>query len=169
MGWDMKRDLLALAVVAALFAWSMWAGLAAIGVFVFWLASLWIGDVGQKRDLQRRSRAEIEQVLAAQGLPADHIFCGTDGIGALGISETGRKLVFTAPVSMETTVYESDAAFGAHARKLPRGDFELGMTVPGRVTKKPRTETVRVKQRSEAERWIKALEPLLGSKVRSEL
>ena len=169
MGWDMKRDLLLLAVVAALFAWSAWAGLAAIGVFIAWLAWLWIGDEKRKSDLKSKCRAQVEQALSDLGLEADGVFCGEQGIGAIGISQAGRKLVYTAPVSMETTVYDSDVAFEAHARKLPEGGFEIGMTVPGRVTKKPRTETVRVKQRSEAERWVKTLKPLLGSKVRSDL
>jgi hypothetical protein len=169
VAWDLKKLLIFLGLLAFLFWWSPWAGLAAIGLLVAWITGLWAADRRRKRALQRRSRAEIEQALAAHGLPADGVFCGDQGIGAFGISQAGRKLVYTAPVSMETTVYESDAAFAAHARRLPQGDFELGITVPGRVTGQPRVETVRVRRRSEAERWVGALEPLLGAKLRSDL
>ena len=169
MAWDVRRDLLLLAVLAGLFAWSVWAGLAGIGVIAAWMLWLIVGDARRKRRLQLHARARIEEALAAQGLVADSVFCSYFGAGAIGIGQTGRKLVYTAPESMETTVYDSDAALEAHARRLPQGDYELGITVPGRVTGKPRLHSVLVKRRSEAEDWLKALEPLLGARVRSDL
>jgi hypothetical protein len=169
VAWDVKKLLIALAVLAALFWWSVWAGLAVTGAIVAWILWLIVGDAKQMRQLQQQSRARIEEALAAEGLKADSIFCSHIGAGALGVSHSGRKLVYVAPVSMVTDVYDSDAAFEAHAKKLPQGDFELAMTVPGRVTGKPRQEIVLVKRRSEAELWVKALEPLLGAKVKSDL
>jgi hypothetical protein len=169
MAWDLKKLLFFLGTLAALFWWSAWAGLAGLGLILLWVLWLFVGDARQLRQRKERYRTEIDRALAAQGLAADRVYCGYFGAGALGISHTGRKLVYAAPESMETTIYDADAAFEAHARKLPEGDFELGITVPGRVTGKPRLETVRVKQRGQAEQWLEALEPLLGAKVRSDL
>jgi hypothetical protein len=169
VAWDLKKLLFFLGLLAALFWWSPWAGLAGVGLVLLWLLSLLAGDALKTRRLIERSRSHVDQALALEGLTADSVFCSHFGAGALGISHAGRKLVYTAPVSMETTVYDSDRALEAHARRLPQGDFELGITVPGRVTGKPRVHTVLVKRRGEAERWVKALEPLLGAKVRSEL
>jgi hypothetical protein len=169
MAWDVKRDLVVIAGLAALFWWSAWAGLAGVGLILLWILWLFAGDAVRVRRRKERHRAEVAQALAELGLAADSVFCSYFGAGALGISQAGRKLVYSAPESMETTVYDSDAAFSAHARRLPQGGFELGVTVPGRVSGKPRLETVLVKRRAEAERWVKALEPLLGTKIKSEL
>jgi hypothetical protein len=169
VAWDVRRDLLLLAALAGLFWWSVWAGLAGIGAIGAWMLWLVAGDARRKQRLQSECRTRLEQALAAEGLTADTVFCSYFGEGALGISQAGRKLVYAPPAPREINIYDSDKAFEAHARKLPQGDFELGITVPGRVTGKPRVEAVLVKQRGEAERWVKALEPLLGAKVRSEL
>jgi hypothetical protein len=169
MGGDFAKTLVFFVVLAALFGWSVWAGLAAIGLVALWIASLFLHGARKKHQLRTQSRARIEEALAAQGLQADSIVCSYLGAGALGISRAGRKLVFTAPESLETTVYDSDSALEARGRKLPQGDFELAITVPGRVSGKPREHAILVSRRGEAERWLKALEPLLAARVRSDL
>ena len=162
MASDTTKGLFALGVVVALFAVSVWAGLAALALIALWMAWIAGRDALRKRALKERCRAQLEQALAGDGL--DAVFHSHLGVAAIGIAAAGRKFAYASPEGTE--LYDVDAIFEARARRLPQGDFEIGISVPGRVTKQPYWQGLIVKRRREAERWAETLKPRLGARLK---
>jgi len=158
---DATKGLFALGVVVALFAWSVWAGLAAIAAIALWIAWIIGREALQQRALKKRCLAQLEQALAEDGLGA--VFHSHLGVAAIGIAAAGRKFACASPEGTE--LYDVDAIFEARARRLPQGDFEIGISVPGRVSKQPYWQGLIVKHRRDAERWAETVKPHLGARL----
>lgn len=114
-------------------------------------------------ELQRR--AQLEQALAEHGLGVDAVFHGHRGVAAIGISIVGRKLVCASAAWRD--LYALDAILEAWARKLPQGDFSIGISVPGRVSGRPYAHDLIV-TRAHAVRWADTLGPCLGERLKVE-
>lgn len=166
MAYDAWKGLLLLGGLIALFAWSVWAGLAGTALIALWILWLVAHDAFDKRALRRRCRAQLDQAFATQGLGLESVFHSRLGVAALGVAAGGRMFVCAAPDMAEA--YANEAIFEARVRRLPQGDFELGISVPGRVTGKPYWHVLVVKRRSEAVRWVQALGPVLGPRMKSD-
>ena len=86
------------------------------------------------------------------------------GLAAIGIAAAGRKFAYAS--SEGTELYDVDAIFEARARRLPQGDYEIGISVPGRVSKQPYWQGLIVKRRRDAERWAETVKPHLGARLK---
>jgi hypothetical protein len=161
---DTTKGLIALGAVVALFALSVWAGLAAIALIALWMAWIVGREALQRRTLKERCRAQLEQALAGYGL--DAVFHSHLGVAAIGIAAAGRKFAYAS--SEGTELYDVDAIFEARARRLPQGDYEIGISVPGRVTKQPYWQGLIVKRRRDAVRWAETLKSHLGARLKVE-
>lgn len=161
---DTTKGLFVLGVVVALFALSVWAGLAAISLIALWMAWIAGREALQQRALKERCRAQLEQALAGHGTGLDAVFHSYLGVAAIGIAEAGRKFAYAS--SEGTELYDVNAIFEARARRLPQGDYEIGISVPGRVTKQPYWQGLIVKRRRDAERWAETLKPRLGARLK---
>ena len=161
---DTTKGLLVLGSLVALFAWSVWAGLAAIALITLWISWIVGRDALKRRTSKMRCHAQIEHALAEHGLGLDAVFHSHHGIAAIGIAATGRKFVYASPEGSE--LYDVEAIFEARASKLPQGDFEIGISVPGRVTKQPYWQGLIVTRRRDAVRWVETLKPHLGARLK---
>ena len=133
----------------------------AFGLIALWMAWIVGREALQRHTLKERCRAQLEQALAEEGL--DAVFHSHLGVAAIGIAAAGRKFAYASPEGTE--LYDVDAIFGARARRLPQGDFEIGISVPGRVSKQPYWQGLIVKRRRDAERWAETVEPHLGARL----
>ena len=158
MGGEPKRVLLLLVGLAALFAWSVWAGLAGLGAIAAWMLWLVAGDAAKLRRSRRNCREQLEQALAARKLELEAVFYGAPGNAALGVAAGGA--VFASFGSEGAEIFERQSILEARARRLPQGDYEIGLCVPGRVSGQPYWHTVIVKDRDEAQRWARRVESL---------
>jgi hypothetical protein len=163
VGYEARYVLLLIGGLAALFAWSVWAGLAGLVVIGAWMLWLVSSDAAGKRALQRRRREQIEQVLATQHLALEALFSSHLGVAAIGVAAGGQLFVCSGPDSAES--FSVGTILEACARRLAQGDYELGICVPGRVSGKPYWHTVIVKRRSEALHWVRTVQPILGARL----
>jgi hypothetical protein len=164
MAAEPRYILLLLGTLAALFAWSVWAGLAALALAAGWILSLVVRDALARRKSQQRCSARIAEVLAAQGLGLDAIFHSDLGVKAIGLVG-GRMFVVTTPEEAE--VLSCDAVLEASARRLMQGDYEIGFSVPGRVSGKPYWHGILVRSKDEARRWLRTVGPVLGARAKA--
>ncbi|MFY9317579.1 MAG: hypothetical protein WAO95_18725 [Burkholderiales bacterium] len=158
MAAEPRTLLLLLGVLAALFAWSVWAGLAGVGVIAAWMLWLVAGDAAKKRRWQKECREQLERALAARRLGLEAAFYGAPGSAALGVASGGA--VFTAFSREGAEVFDGKAILEARARRLQQGDYEIGLCVPGRVSGRPYWHTVIVEDRDAALRWARRVESL---------
>jgi hypothetical protein len=163
MASESRNLLLVLGGLAALFAWSVWAGITGIVVVGFWMLWLVARDASAKRALQRRCKEQIEQALAAQNLSLQSLFSSHLGVNAIGVAAGGGTLVCASPDTAEA--FATGTILEGRALKLPQGDYEIGICVPGRVSGKPYWHTLIVKRRSEAVYWASTVQPLLGARM----
>jgi len=165
MASESRNVLLLLFGLAGLFAWSVWAGLAGLAAVAGWILSLVVRDALARRKLQRRCSARIAEALAAQGLSLDAVFHSRIGVKAIGIAGGGRTFVVASPDEAE--VLAGDTVLEAQARRLMQGDYEIGFSVPGRVSGKPYWHGLLVRRKDEARRWLRTVGPPLGGRLRS--
>lgn len=161
---DTTKGLFVLGSLVALFAWSVWAGLAAIALIALWMAWIAGREALQQRTLKKRCRAQLDQALAEHGVGLDAVFHSHHGVAAIGFAAAGRKFAYASPEGSE--LYDVAAILEARARRLPQGDFEIGISVPGRVTKQPYWQGLIVKRRRDAVRWAETLKPHLGARLK---
>ncbi len=107
---------------------------------------------------------QLEQALGEHGLELGAVFHSHHGVTAIGIATTGTKFACLSNEGSE--LYDLDAVFEAKARKLPQGAFEIGISVPGRVTKQPYWQGLIVADRHDAVRWVEALKARLGERLK---
>ena len=165
MAAEPRYLLLLLGTLAGLFAWSVWAGLAGLAVVAGWILSFVVRDALAKRKLQQRCSARIAEALAAQGLSLDAVFHSQIGVMAIGIAGGGRAFVVASPDEAE--VLAGDSVLEARASRLAQGDYEIGFSVPGRVSGKPYWHGLLVRRKAEAQRWLRTLEPVLGDRMKA--
>ena len=163
---DTTKGLLVLGVLVALFAWSVWAGLVAIALIALWIGGIVGREALERRTARKRCRAQLDDALGERGLRLDTVFYSHHGVAAIGISATGRKFVYASPEGSE--FYDVAAILEARARKLPQGDFEIGISVPGRVSKQPYWQGLIVTRRRDALRWVETLKPHLGARLKAD-
>ncbi|MGH8673297.1 MAG: hypothetical protein ACREVG_03195 [Burkholderiales bacterium] len=161
---DTTKGLLILGGLVALFAWSVWAGLAGIALLTLWISWMVGREALDRRTAKKRCRAQLDQTLAEHGFALDAAFHSHHGITAIGVDATGRKFVYASPEGSE--LYDVEAIFEARARRLPQGDFEIGISVPGRVSKQPYWQGLIVAHRRDAARWVDTLKPHLGARLK---
>ncbi len=160
---DTTKGLLLLGGLVALFAWSVWAGLAGIALIALWILWLVVGDALKRRKLRMRCRAQLDRSLAERGLGLDAVFHNANGVAAIGIAAAGRRFVYASPDASES--YDVEAIFEARAKKLSQGSYEIGISVPGRVSGRPYWQGLIV-ERPDAVRWVETLKPSLGAKLK---
>lgn len=169
--------LLALCLVglAAVFSQSVFWGFVIVGVSLAGgLLVLAFGYFQVKRGARRRAaqcRAKLEKAAAAHNLDFDAVFLG-EGEGAMtgfGIAGAAGKLVYAhnGYRQPDLAVLDFDRLAGAFAR--PDGDkryrIEARMRPDG--DRSPSSPLfLRIESREEAVRWVQALKPHLGDRVR---
>jgi hypothetical protein len=163
MAGESRNLLLLLVGLAGLFVWSVWAGLAGVLVVGAWMLWLVARESSKRRGLQRRCREQIERALAARNSRVQALFCSFLGVNAIGVAADGRTIVCADPDSAE--IFDLDAVLEGRTRKLPQGDYEIGICVPGRVSGKPYWHTLLLKRRSEAVHWASTVQPVLGARM----
>ncbi|MGH8705121.1 MAG: hypothetical protein ACREUO_06855 [Burkholderiales bacterium] len=163
---DTTKGLLLLGGLVALFAWSVWAGMAGIVLIALWILWLVGREALERRRLRSHCRAQLDRALAERGLGLDAVFHNANGVAAIGIAAEGRRFVYASPDASES--YDVEAIFEARARKLPQGAYEIGISVPGRVTGKPYWQGLIVRRRRDAVRWVETLKPCLGPRLKVE-
>jgi hypothetical protein len=160
MAGDLRHALLLFGGLAALFVWSVWAGLAGVAILGGWTLWLVARDGSCKRALQRRCEAQIRQVLDGRCLEA--VFHSHLGVNAIGIA--GKDL-FVCASPDEAERLPAASVLEGRVQKLPQGDYEIGICVPGRVSGKPYWHTLIVRRRSEAVHWAETVQPILGARL----
>jgi hypothetical protein len=161
MARESVHGLLLLGVLAALFAWSVWAGLAGMAVTGSWMLWLVAREASRRRELQRRCGEQMQQALNGGSLQA--IFHSQLGVKAIGIADAGGTFLCASPDEVER--FAAETVLEARARRLPQGDYEIGICVPGRISGKPYWHTLLVKRRSEAVHWASTVQPILGTRM----
>lgn len=162
MAQDPWKVIVPLTALAVLFAWSVGAGLVGLAVIGLWIGKIAACEALQRRASARRTRELLAQGLGGAALSEDSVVHTADGIQGIGASPEAGRFVFHSREGTE--VYEAAAVLEAKASRLAQGDFEVAVSVAGRVTGKPYWHSVIVKRRH-AERWAQAVRPLLGTRL----